>query len=520
MTLSLGTPIGHYTVIEHVGAEGTTAEVYRARDERHDRVVALKLLPGTSERSRREAVAVTALDHPNIVATFDVIEHEGRLCLIQEWIDGGSLADELDLAGQLGLTATVQLGRDVASALHYAHQRGILHRDIKPSNVLRTVEGTYKLTDFGAFGQLQVETATTRAGEIAGTPLYMSPEQITGAPQSPASDLFGLGLLLYRCVHGRLPDDMAGSYLQLAYSRTRTPISVPPSPLQGLLQRCLDLDPAQRPGSAADVLTALDQIQCRPSPPPVPTTSPPPVPPNPAGQPDWEPLWDIQRAEQRRDPDRERRLDAQLAERLRLDGARRRYPMRAEQPPDLDRAAAPKYLPRTWALAPWATLVVLSVAVVAAGIVLLGVRNGLVRIGIGLAIAGIAFVVAQQIRRRWTSRAPEAERRAATILFGAGQRDELTRSLMIEVDQVVRNLKSLDAKFLGMTVVAMIHEYEAAKESSERQAALLNVVALMEKLQAHFSPWHVRHKDAIVTCVAVVGALAGVASVVSGFLIR
>ncbi|MGH3884259.1 MAG: hypothetical protein ACRDRC_12770, partial [Pseudonocardiaceae bacterium] len=165
-------------------------------------------------------------------------------------------------------------------------------------------------------------------------------------------------------------------------------------------------------------------------------------------------------------------------------------------------------------------LVVLSVAVVAAGIVLLGVRNGLVRIGIGLAIAGIAFVVAQQIRRRWTSRAPEAERRAATILFGAGQRDELTRSLMIEVDQVVRNLKSLDAKFLGMTVVAMIHEYEAAKESSERQAALLNVVALMEKLQAHFSPWHVRHKDAIATCVAVVGALAGVASVVSGFLIR
>ena len=81
VTLSLGTPIGHYTVVEHVGAEGTTAEVYRAQDERHDRIVALKLLSGTSERSRRAAIAVTALDHPNIVATFDVTQHNGRAAL-------------------------------------------------------------------------------------------------------------------------------------------------------------------------------------------------------------------------------------------------------------------------------------------------------------------------------------------------------------------------------------------------------------------------------------------------------
>ncbi|MGQ0716980.1 MAG: serine/threonine-protein kinase [Pseudonocardiales bacterium] len=163
MTLSLGTPIGHYTVIEHVGAEGTTAEVYRARDDRHDRVVALKLLPGTSELSRREAAAVTALDHLNIVATLDVTEHNGRLCLVQEWIDGGSLADELGLAGQLGVEETVRLGRDVASALRYAHQHNILHRDIKPSNVLRTIEGTYKLADFGAFGQLQERPRSSSA---------------------------------------------------------------------------------------------------------------------------------------------------------------------------------------------------------------------------------------------------------------------------------------------------------------------------------------------------------------------
>ncbi|MGH4000949.1 MAG: hypothetical protein ACRDTJ_26205, partial [Pseudonocardiaceae bacterium] len=229
--------------------------------------------------------------------------------------------------------------------------------------------------------------------------------------------------------------------------------------------------------------------------------------------PDREPLWDLQHAHQRPlepDPDRMRRRNARRA---------------VQRPSGIDRAPdAPKPLARTHALAPWAILVVLAFVVLVAVIALLPVMAllpaALVRIGAGLAIAGGALAVAHQIRRHWTSRAPEAERKAATILFGAGQRDELTRSLMIEVDQVVRNLKSFDAKFLGVTVVAMIREYEEARESSERQAALLNVVVLMEKLQARFSPWHVRHKDAIATGVAVVGALVGVAGVISGFLAR
>jgi hypothetical protein len=496
VTLSLGAPIGHYTVLEQVCAEGAFAEVYRARDERHDRVVALKLLAGTSERSRRDALAVATLDHPNIVATFDVFEHDGRLCLVQEWIDGGSLAAELDAAGQLDVQQTVRLGHDLASALSYAHQQNILHRDIKPSNVLRTAKGTYKLADFGAFGRLSVDTALTRTGEIAGTPLYMSPEQLTGAPQSAASDLFGLGLLLYRCLHGQLPDETAGSFVQLAYGRVVTPIRVPPSPLQGLLERCLALDPAQRPHSATEVLSALDQIA----------------------------------------PDQQGHGAA---------GGWQAGPPRPEAalppsqlpPPGRTPASARLSLRRRKA---WVLRVVLVVAVVLAGVVSFVITTappdvggisppgtgigppdvgiGLVRIGAGVVIAVLALAGAQQIRRRWTSRAPEAERKAATVLFGAGQREELTRSLMIEVDQVVRNLDSFDAKFLGMTVVAMIREYEQAKESSERQAALLNVVVLMEKLQVRFSPWYVRHKDAIATGVAVVGALAGAASVVSGFL--
>lgn len=450
MTLSLGTPIGHYTVIEPVCAEGTTAEVYRGRDERHGRVVALTLFPGTSERSRREAVAVAALDHPNIVATFDVIEHNGRLCLVQEWIDGGSLADELCLTGQLGVAETVRLGHDVASALRYAHQHDILHRDIKPSNVLRTVGGTYKLADFGAFGQLEVVTATTRAGEIAGTPLYLSPEQITGAPQTPASDLFGLGLLLYRCLYGRLPDETetAASYLQLAYNRTQTLISVPPSPLQGLLQRCLALDPAQRPRSAAEVLTELDQIA-----PIQPRQESAATAPRRQAPPQPEVVLPRFRGLSRAAPSGiPRRLALAVAVAFLVTtflGLVIALLVTAPVPPTAPRAApptAPRTAPPTAPPTP-----------IAPPPALLNPVNGLVRVGAGLAVAGVALAVAQQIRRRWTSRAPEAERRAATILVSTGQREEL-------------------------------------------------------------SPWHVRHKDAIATGVAVVGALAGVATVVSGFL--
>jgi hypothetical protein len=117
-----------------------------------------------------------------------------------------------------------------------------------------------------------------------------------------------------------------------------------------------------------------------------------------------------------------------------------------------------------------------------------------------------------------TSRAPETERRAENILTGAGGREALTRSMVVEVDQVVAKLKGLDAKFLGLTVVMLIQEAEKAEESADRVAALVQMVTLMAKLMKQLSPWHVRHKEAIAAVVALVGCVVGVASVVSGFL--
>lgn len=466
MELSTGTRIGPYTVLEHVGTG--TAEVYRGYDERLGRPVAVKLLRGTSERIRAEAQAVAQLHHPHIVTVIDVEEHKGRLCLVQEWVDGGSLADRLGATGVLSLEEALRMGRQVASALDYAHRHAILHRDIKPSNVLRTAGGDYKLADFGAVGTLETATGLTQAGVIAGTPLYMSPEQVTGNRQSAASDLFGLGLLLYRSLYGNLPGEAADNYVQLASSRLQQ-IAVPPSPLQALLQRTLSLDPTQRPQSAAEMLAALESFTLAP-----------------ASQQPQAPPWTLP------------------------PGYGQAGPPPAQAPPPPARRGTQGAL-------------VIGIAISAAvllgiGIWQFGVNWGLVRVVAGLVTVGLALAVARWIRRRWTSRAPETERQAANLIFGAHQREELTRSLIIEVDQVVRNLNTLDAKILGMTVVAMIHQYEDAKKWSHKQQALLDMVTLMEKLQQHLSPWHVRHKDSIATAVAVIGALTGLAGVVSGFL--
>ncbi len=457
--------VGPYRVVAHVGATGTKAEVYRAYDDT-GRDVALKLLGTTDPQARREVDVVRRLHHPRIVRTHEVLEYDHRFCLVQEWVDGPSLADVLGPGERLDLRQAVRLGQEVAEALAYAHSLGVLHRDLKPSNVLVTPDGDYMLVDFGAVGLLRPEVEMTQAGEIAGTPLYMSPEQATGAPQAPASDLFGLGLLLYRCVYGELPDAPSENYLQLVVSRATTPIDVPPSPLREILQRCLAIDQSARPQSAREVLDALSRII----------------------------------------PEED---GTQQGGPLTPSGTRPgTYPQQIEPVP-------PSSSGKVAALA-------------AAGVVVLGLllawllvpapNAGLwLRVLAGVLVVAVALLVAHRVRRL-VGPAPEAERRAAGILTGAGSRSALTESMVFEVDQVVARLKSLDAKFLGLTLVMLIREAEEAKESADRVAALTQMVGLMEKLTKQLLPWYIRHKEAIATSIAIVGSLAGVASVVSGFL--
>jgi hypothetical protein len=458
--LSAGTMVGPYRVEEHVGATGTMAEVYRARDE-HGRLVALKLLGTSDPQARREVDVVTRLRHPRIVRTYEVIEYDHRFCLVQEWVDGPSLAELLNGEKRLDIVRVVRLGAELADALDYAHSLGVLHRDIKPSNVLVTPDWDYKLVDFGAVGLLRPNVESTQAGEIVGTPLYMSPEQATGRPQTPASDLFGLGLLLYRCLYGTLPGETSDNFLQLVVGRVSTPIEVPPSLLREIIQRCLAIDPSARPQSAREVLDALSPATLLRD-------------PHPGG--------------------------------VRVGGGT----TTALPPPVI--GAGPGAARKVAALAGAGVVVLgllLAWLLVPAGVWL--------RLVAGVGVVAVALFVAHRVRRL-VGPAPDAERRAVGILTGATSRSALTESMVFEVDQVVARLKSLDAKFLGYTLIMLIREAEQAKESADRVAALTQMVALMEKLTKQLMPWYIRHKEAIATGIAIVGSLAGVASVVSGFL--
>ena len=214
MALVAGTRLGHYEVVAPLG-EGGMGEVYRARDTRLDRTVAIKLLPprvghDPERRARfeREARTISSLNHPHICTLFDVGEEQGSHFLVMELLEGESLADRLQ-RGPLPLDQVVKYGAQVADALDCAHRQGIVHRDLKPGNVMLTRSGA-KLLDFGLArataesslvpgpeDQATEAKPLTAAGTVLGTYQYMAPEQLAGAEAGPRTDIFTLGTVLY-----------------------------------------------------------------------------------------------------------------------------------------------------------------------------------------------------------------------------------------------------------------------------------------------------------------------------------
>jgi serine/threonine-protein kinase len=199
--------------VQGVLGRGGMRVVYRAQHLRLNRPVALKMLlagpyarPQELERFRREAEAVAALRHPNVVQVYDVGDVDGRPYFTMELVEGGSLSAKIEDTPQpAGWAAS--LVATLAGAIQFAHQRGIVHRDLKPGNVLLTADGVPKVTDFGMAQRLEEEEGLTLSGVLLGTPSYMAPEQARGDKRAigPATDVYALGAILYRLLTGRPP---------------------------------------------------------------------------------------------------------------------------------------------------------------------------------------------------------------------------------------------------------------------------------------------------------------------------
>src|SRR3954464_1819039 len=212
--------MGRYRLQERLGSGGF-GTVYAAHDERLDRPVAIKVMPGdraAPERARREAIAVARLDHPGIVALFDAGEEGGARYLVSELVDGRTLA-QLEAEGALSDRDVLRAGLALADALAHAHERGVIHRDVKPQNVIvPDDDGRWlgmpraapaKLTDFGV-AHLAGEESLTRTGDVVGTLAYMAPEQAAGRPAGEAADLYSLAPVLYEG-RPRAPPPTGGS---------------------------------------------------------------------------------------------------------------------------------------------------------------------------------------------------------------------------------------------------------------------------------------------------------------------
>jgi serine/threonine protein kinase/tetratricopeptide (TPR) repeat protein len=248
-----GVPLGPYLLLAPIGAGGM-GEVWKARDTRLDRIVAVKRLKGQQvsasgkARFEQEARAIAALNHPNICTLHDV----GPDYLVMEFIEGHSPSGPLPLSDALALAA------QIADALMEAHAHGILHRDLKPANILITAKGTVKLLDFG-LAKITMDSAATQtqSGAILGTPLYMSPEQAEGKPLDARSDIFSFGAVLYEILTGVRAFDSLAALLRDS-----------PAPLQSpaaeLVMRCLAKQPSGRFQSMEDVKVALQNVGLKP----------------------------------------------------------------------------------------------------------------------------------------------------------------------------------------------------------------------------------------------------------------
>ncbi|MGA9801860.1 MAG: protein kinase [Terriglobales bacterium] len=281
MALTAGTKLGPYEIVSPLGAGGM-GEVYRSRDPRLKREVAIKVLPQAlsldADRMRRfeqEALATAALNHPNILAVFDIGTSEGSPYVVSELLEGETLRERLR-GGSIAVRKALDYALQIAQGLAAAHEKGIIHRDLKPENLFVTKDGRVKILDFGLAKLTQAEPGTdtslptathgTEAGVVMGTAGYMSPEQVRGVALDPRSDIFSFGAILHEMLSGKrafhgdtTADTMSAILKEDPPDLNETNRNISPA-LERVVQHCLEKNPEQRFHSARDVAFDLETL--------------------------------------------------------------------------------------------------------------------------------------------------------------------------------------------------------------------------------------------------------------------
>jgi serine/threonine-protein kinase len=249
---------GRYRIVAALG-KGGMGEVYRADDLTLGQPVALKFLPAPLAsdpdrlaRFRKEVAVARKVSHPNVCRVHDIAEHDGQPFLTMEFVDGEDLSSLLRRLGRVPEEKGVEIARQLCAALAAVHEQGLLHRDLKPANVMLDGRGKVRLTDFGLAAAAEGLSGT----EVrSGTPLYQAPEQLAGRAVTARSDLFALGLVLYELFTGKRA--FAGANRDTPPSKPSAYVAGLSPAVERVILRCLELDPANRPGSATEVLAAL-----------------------------------------------------------------------------------------------------------------------------------------------------------------------------------------------------------------------------------------------------------------------
>src|SRR5258705_3478098 len=284
MPLTPGSRLGRYQILSLLGAGGM-GEVYRARDSRLDREVALKVLPDSVAtdqeflaRFEREARTVAGLNHPHIVTLHSVEDEAGIRFLTMELVERQRLDQHLSPGG-LPVERVIELGVAIAEALAAAHEKLVVHRDLKPANVMITKDGRVKVLDFGlarrtgpnhdlgSSQDLTHATPRSTAGQVVGTVQYMAPEQVRGQATDARTDLFAFGITLYELASGQRPfrGETSGAISGAILHETPTPLvrvraDIPPD-LQRVVDRCLEKDPGARFQTARDLISELRRVR-------------------------------------------------------------------------------------------------------------------------------------------------------------------------------------------------------------------------------------------------------------------